>query len=77
MSMEDTLLTKPFKEKLYVKPNLDQFAEGKLEFTDPNRQSDGEFLGSRARINEEEFQKILKEKEQETSQLVEKFSKRK
>lgn len=74
--MEDTLLSPPFKEKLYVKPNVEAVPEGKLEFTEPNRQSDGEFLGSRARINEDELQQYMKDKEAETMGLLEKFGKK-
>ncbi len=71
--MDEQLLKKPYTEKLFVKPNIEQFAEGKLEFTDPNRKSDGEFLGTRSRINEEELATYLKEKESETGALLEKY----
>lgn len=74
--MDEQLLKKPYTEKLYVKPNLEQFPEGKLEFTNPDGETDGEFLRRSSHIDGEKLNTYMQEKDAETKVLLEKYKAR-
>lgn len=60
--MKDDLLQKPFGEKLFDREA--ETPEGTIEFEDPERETDGEFLGKKARIDDKELEKLIEDRKE-------------
>ena len=60
--MKDDLLQKPYNEKLFDREA--EHPEGSIVFEEPDRETDGEFLGKRARINDEELDTFMEERKE-------------